>query len=339
MSYSFIEIKKEPYDEPANHSENQKYRYGECNQYLDSNNSTRFIQDSHKRKFPCVHCNNSYLKANLGQHEKMCSSGRHKKFFCTFNNCKAFFVTHRSLRQHTNRLHSEVLYTFCPYENCGVTLKASSLQVHINGMHKNIKDRRQIMRNKLSQLHSKACLNGYASKVQKFRCSVDNCTSSFLLKEDLDYHKKKVHVDLIKCPHNTCFKYFKPCSLSKHLTTVHERRRVVCKKCKRDMSWRYISRHYKRCHRKVELCCSEENCQLTFYSEADLRLHAVQAHKLIKKEFPELTKTCAEVVQELEKHKELYSVSEEEKFTCEECEASFDTQKHMLVHFIIEHAN
>lgn len=197
-------------------------------------------------KSTCKNCGKEVL--HLKYHLWRCLNNIEKKIFCSVQNCKSFFLSRAHLKRREKIVHEKFKYT-C--SNCGK--KVGWLSKHLN-----------------------RCLS---DGDRKFHCVVENCSSSFTTKSNLNDHVNSVHTNPVKCSHKGCNTFLKPCAMKRHVNYYHCRSdSYQCKNCgKRCIN---MSRHRVFCMNDgvKKISCQVANCTAKFSTELHLKAHVKSPH-------------------------------------------------------------
>lgn len=160
------------------------------------------------------------------------------------------------IRQHIKLSHGEKVYKNC--EKCGKCCTKEYLRYH--------------------QL---VCLS---DGKRPFKCEEEGCSSTFITSTGLNYHKKEVHSDLIKCPFENCRHEFKHSNLRNHIKVMHQNFKKSCGKCGKMLSHAGLANHVKKClateppNKDKIFKCTVEGCEQLFTAEENRRLHVYRVH-------------------------------------------------------------
>lgn len=204
-----------------------------------------------------------------------------KKYPCEFKDCTLFFVTKLDLALHLHDEHKAPLR--CAYQQCAEEfVSLSGLDIHIKTAHRHAIRKicencgKDVQRRWLNK-HIARCTNSL--KVRAFKCTVKDCKSSFVYKEDLDVHTRTVHIAPIFC--QSCGKLKSAQNFTSHFRrcTSNGEKRFLCpaKGCKAAFTTFMGKNAHVRLIHKEPIKCPFKLCK-KFVKPYRLGLHMKAAH-------------------------------------------------------------
>lgn len=241
----------------------------------------RHIRTVHNKvKKLCDNCGKQIAYRGFRDHKERCTSDGVKKYPCSIEDCESLFATKLQVRSHVTTVHKSLIK--CPILECDKFIKPCSLKSHMKGIHDKpmqpCSNCGLLIKNSYFSEHFEKCTSG---GIRKHVCSIENCESSFFTKSQLRMHVSLTHVSTIKCPYKHCDSILKPVSLSAHMKSIHEKKKISCKNCGKSFSSGYFAKHFEKCSSDGvrKFFCSMKNCEASFVLEFHLQAHISQVHK------------------------------------------------------------
>lgn len=253
-----------------------------CLKRLKSSSFDLHIRMVHEKRYPnipCSECGKIVNKRAMYEHVARCISGGVKKFTCTHPDCASAFTTPRGLSDHNRNVHKPRLP--CPVKSCDAKVRPTYLSSHIKLFHSDYKRTCKKCGKVLSPMgltpHMKIC---QVTAKKTFRCTHGDCKATFAYEKYRSLHVKNMHlVTPVNCPYENCQVLVKPKNMNSHIKSVHKKVMKACSNCGKLISYVNIRHHVNRCGKEKNIPCSSEDCEATFATRHDLKVHFDRAHK------------------------------------------------------------
>ena len=256
----------------------------------------------------CEVCDKSFHhKGNLKNHLRIAHEKCDEPFQC--KECDTLLSSKETLQNHVSNVHDNIRNHHCNYcpksfkraehlkvhlmqvhekvkpHKCDTCAKAFSdkgdLTKHIKAVHKKIK----IQCNICKKFYGKSGLLGHVRRVhqkEKFKCG--KCDKSFTTKRSVELHDLAVHKKEKPCKCDICDMPFDSIgNLKKHYQGKHEKLKVKCDLCGKELSLLSIGQHKKVIH-DIENAFSCKICEKDFTNTSNLKVHHAVHHELKKLE-------------------------------------------------------
>lgn len=201
-----------------------------CNEFLSNISILKgHLKSIHNEKTRgiCDYCKSKKLKLILPYHFDNCPQNN-DKFICKSSNCEEILLNPLEKIKKLCHLHST---GECRY--CHKVIEAENLKRH----KKSCKSKED------QELDKQIC------NKELYKCSFENCNSSFESARRLRVHLRRVHQPPVECPFKDCKKIIKPCNLQRHIYAVHDKIKVDCPYCEKQYMKVNMSKHEKICEK------------------------------------------------------------------------------------------
>lgn len=201
-----------------------------CNKNLRPSYLKMHIKSVHQNfQVVCVVCKKLVSFRNYNQHKSRCQGKEKRKIMV-------------SSKKRNNPIG-------CPIEGCDVSTSPFGLKNHILEHHHESRVTCPNCGRDTGACyfvkHLQICTS---NGEKKYNCPVAGCRAAFVTTHHLAGHKRKVHRQPIKCPHEGCEKFVKPDCLANHVTRLHRNLTTKCNFCGENVAANYLKLHTKKCN-------------------------------------------------------------------------------------------
>lgn len=242
-----------------------------------------------------------------------------KRYICTETDCIASSDSELTMRQHIREVHKEPIQ--CPYDDCQKRIRLDDLAEHVQATHHS----EQTYENSSSRVEGPDQFSG-----KQFLCQFENCNFFFDTQWSLRSHLRSMHNVLLKCSYKDYGKSEiakPPRGRRPKLSTI----KVQCDNCKTEVQQTWIKNHILRCtnYGKKDFKCGMENCESSFESKGDLKVHMIKIHYEKK-----ICENCGQYIPRKSFDAHFEFCTKKYKFPCtfEDCKVSCATKVDMAYH-------